>query len=161
MTGYLLYIEVMNRSIRRRQLDRQVELLVSATRSGPSRGWIAAVREALGMSSRQLGRRLQITQQSAAELEQSERTGSITLKNLDRVARAMDAELFYAFVPRRSFDEIVREQAERLANQVVDRVETSMSLEDQATQPDSQRQRKLDLVNEYLRSTPRELWDQS
>ena len=113
------------------------------------------------MSSRQLGRRLQITQQSAAELEQSERTGSITLKNLDRVARAMDAELFYAFVPRRSFDEIVREQAERLANQVVDRVETSMSLEDQATQPDSQRQRKLDLVNEYLRSTPRELWDQS
>ena len=85
----------------------------------------------------------------------------ITLKNLDRVARAMDAEWFYAFVPRRSFDEIVREQAERLANQVVDRVETSMSLEDQATQPDSQRQRKLDLVNEYLRSTPRELWDQS
>lgn len=111
------------------------------------------------MSTRQLGGRLGLTQQAAAKLERSEQTGSISLRNLRRLAEAMDTELFYAFVPRQPFDTVVRDQAERLANKVVQRVEKSMALEDQATEPQAQSQRKLDLVDEYVRTTPRDLWD--
>jgi len=149
----------MNRSLRRHQLDRQVELLRKAARPRPTRGWITAVRQALGMSNRQLGERLGITQQSTAELENAERTGSITLKNLERIAGELDADLFYAFIPHSSFEETVRHQAERLADEVVDRVETSMSLEAQGTPVDAQRHRRIDLIDEYVRTTPRDLWN--
>jgi len=111
------------------------------------------------MSARQIGERLGLTQQSVAELERAEQTGSISVKNLRRVAEAMQCQLVYAFVPHESFESLVRQQAERLAEQLVRRVETSMSLEDQATESEAQRQRKDDLVAELLRTTPRNLWD--
>lgn len=149
----------MNRALRRKQLDRQIEPLSTVTRSRPARGWSTAVRQSLGMSTRQLGDRLGVTQQAAADLERSEQTGSITLKNLARLAEALDSQLYYAFLPRTSFETILGKQAERLADQVVSRVESSMSLEDQSTATESQRQRKADLAAEYVRTTPRDLWD--
>lgn len=111
------------------------------------------------MSTRQLGQRLGITQQSAAELEKAEVADQITLKNLRRLAKAMDAELVYGFVPQKSFEQNVRNQAARRAARVVERVETSMSLEDQATASAAQKQRMADLVEEFVRTTPRDLWD--
>jgi predicted DNA-binding mobile mystery protein A len=149
----------MNRSLRRRQLDRIVRPLAKVMPQLPSRGWIKTVREAIGMSFRQIGQRLALTQQSVAELEHAEQTGSISLKNLTRVAEAMQCRLVYAFVPNESFESLVRHQAERVAAQIVQRVETSMSLEDQATESDSQRQRRADLIAELVRTTPRNLWD--
>jgi predicted DNA-binding mobile mystery protein A len=111
------------------------------------------------MSARQIGQRLGLTQQSVAELEHAEQAGSISLKNLRRVAEAMQCKLVYAFVPNESFEGLVRQQAERVAGEIVQRVETSMSLEDQATESETQRQRKADLIAELVRTTPRNLWD--
>lgn len=150
----------MNRALLRRQLDQLVEPLAKAAPERPPKGWIATVRQALGLSARQLASRLGVTQQGVVELERAERAGSTSLKNLSRVAQAMDCQLVYAFVPNRSFSSLVRRQAERVADQVVRRVETSMSLEDQATGSDAQRQRIADLVAELERTTPRDLWDQ-
>ena len=149
----------MNRMLSRRQLDRVVRPLAKVAPQVPSRGWIKTVREAIGMSFRQIGQRLALTQQSVAELEHGEQTGSISLKNLTRMAEAMQCRLVYAFVPNESFESLVRQQAERVAEQIVQRVETSMSLEDQGTEPSAQRQRKEDLKAELVRTTPRNLWD--
>jgi predicted DNA-binding mobile mystery protein A len=149
----------MNRILRRRQLDRAVRPIAKAVPATPPHGWIAAVRGATGMSTRQLGARLGLSQQAAVRLESAERTGSISLKNLRRVAEAMECHLVYAFVPADSFDALVRRQAERVADRVVERVETSMALEDQATMSDTQGQRRADLVSELIRTTPRDLWD--
>ena len=149
----------MNRAIRRRQLDRIVRPLAKVAPQIPSRGWIKTVREALGMSGRQVGERLALTQQTVAELERAEETGSISLKNLRRLSEAMQCKLVYAFVPNESLESLVRQQAERVADQIVRRVETSMSLEDQATDAEAQRQRKADLIADLVRTTPRNLWD--
>jgi predicted DNA-binding mobile mystery protein A len=111
------------------------------------------------MSTRQLGERLDISQQSAAELEQAERTGSITLKNLERIARAMNAELYYAIVPCESFEKVVEDQAALRAGDVVERVETSMSLEGQGGDNAALKERKRDLIDAYVRASPRDLWD--
>ena len=111
------------------------------------------------MSGRQVGERLALTQQTVAELERAEETGSISLKNLRRLSEAMQCKLVYAFVPNESLESLVRQQAERVADQIVRRVETSMSLEDQATDAEAQRQRKADLIADLVRTTPRNLWD--
>src|SRR5208282_6816206 len=97
----------------------------------PVRGWIKAIREALGMSSAQLAKRLKIKQPTVAAMEQSEMKGTIQLATLRRVAEAMNCTLVYALVPNDSLETIVREQARKAARRQLQAVEHSMLLEDQ------------------------------
>ena len=75
----------------RMRLDERVREIGPASRFAvPVRGWIRAIRDGLGLSSAQLGKRLGITQPSVTALEQSEAKGTIELATLRRVAAAMD-----------------------------------------------------------------------
>jgi len=145
--------------LRRRQLDRQLKNLDQRIPPRPLDGWIRAIRESLGMSIRQLAERLQVSTASAAETERREADATITLKSLSRAAAAMDCRLVYALIPEDSLDAIVRRQAEQVAEQVLSRVETTMALEDQSTDPAARRQQRQELVDELVRTTPRDLWD--
>ena len=60
-----------------RQLDD--ELAAANIPSRPRSGWIAAVRQALGMSKTQLAARMDIVRQSLDNLESNELKGTITL----------------------------------------------------------------------------------
>jgi predicted DNA-binding mobile mystery protein A len=66
----------------------------------PERGWIHAMREASGVSTGELGRRLGTSRQLPLQFEKAETDDSITLKSLRRVGEALDCELVYALVPR-------------------------------------------------------------
>jgi len=66
----------------------------------PERGWIHAMREALGVSTGELGRRLGTSRQLPLQFEKAEADDSITLKSLRRVGEALECELVYALVPR-------------------------------------------------------------
>jgi hypothetical protein len=44
---------------------------------------------------------MRLAQQSVNQLEKNERAGVITLASLRRAAEALDAELFYAIIPRK------------------------------------------------------------
>ncbi len=62
----------------RSQLDGRYKLLGPAKAfTPPVRGWIKAIREALGMSTAQLAKRLNVTQPSVTALEQSDAKGTI------------------------------------------------------------------------------------
>ena len=70
----------------------------------PPKGWIRAIRDAVGMTGGQLASRLGIRPQTVAALEKSEAAGSIQLSTLRRVAEAMDCTLVYAkMVPTSAF----------------------------------------------------------
>src|SRR5450631_3038229 len=100
----------------RAQLDERFRELGPATRyAAPVRGWIKAIREALGMSTAQLAKRLGIKQPSLVALEQSEAKGTIELATLRRVAEALDCTLVYALVPHQPLDAIVRDRARMFA----------------------------------------------
>src|SRR5437660_8273409 len=96
----------------REHLDERLKDFGSVARySPPVRGWIRAIREALGLTTQQVARRLGIKQPSAVALEQSEAKGSIELATLRRVADALGCTLVYAFVPKKSLEETVRARA--------------------------------------------------
>src|ERR1700691_3433186 len=117
----------------RSQLDERFRELGPAKRyTPPVRGWIKALREALGMSTAQLANRLGIRQPSLVALEQSEVKGTIELATLRRAAEALDCTLVYAFVPKRPLEEMVREGARLFSRRLREPVEHSMLLEDQA-----------------------------
>src|ERR1700677_319758 len=89
------------RNLRLKQLDRSLELYqVDRKLPRPSKGWIHTIRQALGVSSGELARRLGTSRQLPLQLEKGEAEDRITLKSLRAVANALDCDLVYAFVPR-------------------------------------------------------------
>jgi len=97
----------------------------------PNKGWIRALRDALGMSSADLARRMGISQQRVPAIERGEQDMTIKLATLMRAANALDCELVYALVPRTSLDAMVKDQARRQATERVRRVTQHSRLEDQ------------------------------
>ena len=99
----------------------------------PPKGWIRAIREALGMSAAALGGQLGVTAGSVTRLEQSEAADRIQLDTLRRTADALGCDLVYLLVPRRPLTTVVRERARKLAHMQITAVEQNMRLENQAT----------------------------
>ncbi len=97
----------------------------------PPRGWVKAVREALGLTTAQLAQRLNVRQPSVVALEQSEEKGTIELATLRRAAEALNCRVVYALVPNKPLDTMVRERARAFLQKRQEAVEHSMLLEDQ------------------------------
>ena len=129
----------MNKELKaviRRGLDQRVNLLNDARRVAekPVRGWLRAVREAVGLTQLEVGQKLSVTKQSYAELETAEERGRITLDSLQRAAGALDCELVYFLVPRpavaETFTELARHHDPAMRH--LEASEHSMALEGQA-----------------------------
>ncbi len=126
----------------------------------PAKGWLRAIRDALGMTSQQLGRRLGIAQPSVVELEQSEARGTITLKTLERAAEALGCRVVYALVPARPLVDIVQERAESVAQKKLASVEHTMRLENQEVRGKRAQQEAARKLIEELMRRPARLWDE-
>jgi predicted DNA-binding mobile mystery protein A len=103
------------------------------TLARPPRGWVRAVREALGMSTAVLAARLGTTAGAVTRLEQSEAADRIRLNTLRGAADALGCDLVYLLIPRRPLTDVVHERAKELAHRQAMAVEQTMRLEDQAT----------------------------
>jgi len=122
-----------DRALARKHLDRRLEQIRPlADHPRPHRGWIRAIRDALGMSSADLAKRMGVAQQTVADLERSEMQDSIKLETLRRAADALDCDVAYSFVPRTSLDEAVRRQAHLKAARILTDVAHHSHLEDQS-----------------------------
>lgn len=117
----------------RRRLDQRLVGLDLGQR--PPRGWVRAIREALGMTTAELGQRMGLTQSRVSQIERSEELGSIRLDTLERAAQALNCQVRYVFVPNEPLEEMVQRQARLRAQAEVDAVAHTMALEDQVTEP--------------------------
>ena len=122
------------RQLRSKQLDRALAPLRSANVPRPPKGWIRAIREALGLSSAELAERMKANRSLIVQQEKAEADDWITLKSLRAFANALDCDLVYAFVPRgATIEQTLTMRARDEAAKTVGRVEHSMALEDQAS----------------------------
>jgi predicted DNA-binding mobile mystery protein A len=123
------------RELRLKQLTAALNTFKGAKRAlRPTRGWIRAIREALGMSQQQVAKAMQVKQQSLIDFETAEAEDRITLKNLRRAAEAMECELIYAIVPKSgTIQQLAEKRARREATRRVLSVEHTMALENQAS----------------------------
>jgi predicted DNA-binding mobile mystery protein A len=124
----------MNREFRQLRLS-QLDRNLNTMRNLPPRpvdGWIASVRQALGLTLDYVGKRLHATRQAVQQLEKAEAQDRITLGALRRAAEAMDCELVYAFVPKAgSFTELAERPTRDRASRDVKSVMHTMMLENQ------------------------------
>jgi predicted DNA-binding mobile mystery protein A len=149
----------MNDAIR--HLDQRfASLRPLANSPRPSKGWLRAIRDALGMTSAQLARRLGVSQPRVVELEQSEVSGKVTLNTLQRAAEALGCRLVYVLVPEKPLAQTVRARAELLAQRQQSDVEHTMRLEDQAVSSKTASRELRERLIEQLLRRPARLWDE-
>lgn len=145
------------RHVARQRLDERLSSFKPEHKfAAPPKGWIRAIRDALGMSASQLGTRIGVKPQSVADLEKSEAHGTIQLKTLRRVAGALDCTLVYALVPNSSLEETLQTRAREIARNRLTRIGHSMDLEAQGLSEDEREAQ----IDQYIRNhlTERELW---
>lgn len=143
----------------RQRLDERLSGLKPKDRfRPPPKGWIRAIRDALGMTGVQLAKRLEVRPQTVEALEKSEASGSIQLSTLRRAAEAMDCTLVYALVPNSSLKNAVHQRARKLAIRDLQRVAHTMRLEAQET-GDAGIEARIDT---YIRDSikDRDLWNE-
>jgi predicted DNA-binding mobile mystery protein A len=123
----------------------------------PERGWIRAIREAVGMTTGQFAKRLGVAQPRVAALERAEANEAVTLKSLRQAAEALDCVLVYALVPKASLEDVVKDRARMVADQQLARTDQTMRLENQGVSRTRMERAREDLAEELLRND-RRLW---
>ena len=154
-------MRAQGRASARKYLDKRLNPLMNAEAfARPPRGWVKAIREALGMTTAQLAKRLGISQPSAVGLEKAEAAKVITLETLERAARALDCTLVYVLVPRKPLETIVRERAREKARERLRTISHSMSLEDQRVHEEDEHEQLERLAQKLLEGPGSALWDE-
>lgn len=147
------------KSLQLQQIARKMRTFPKEQEMPPS-GWINAIRTALGMSLQQLGDKMCITKQSVQNIEKREKDGSVTIKSLREVAKAMDMHLVYGFVPiDGNLDALIDRKAKELATQIVMRTSNTMKLEDQENTKKRIEKAIQERTDSIKNEMPKILWD--
>jgi predicted DNA-binding mobile mystery protein A len=151
-----------DRATARRQLDKRLSLLSDAdSLTRPPYGWIKAIREVLGMTTAQLGKRLGVSQPRVVKIEKAEKDGAITLDSLERAAQALDCRLVYTLVPRKPLDDLVAERAKIIAKKRLETTGHSMKLEAQGIEESDEDEQLKNLMNKIVAQGGSVLWEET
>ena len=150
-----------NKSLQLQQLNnKKTEFAKLGQVATPPTGWIKAIRMSLGMSMQQLGNKLAISKQGVLDIEKREKEGSITIKSLREIAKALDMKLVYGFVPNDgSLDALIEKRAIQLAKEIVLRTSNTMHLEDQGNSKKRIEKAIKERAETIKREMPKILWD--
>jgi len=148
-----------DRKLIREQLDERIGRVKPFVESRRN-GWIKVLREALGMSTKQLGKRVGIDQSRITRLENAETEGDLKLSSLKKIAEGLDMQLVYYFVPKTSLEQMVYDQAKTIARKRLNKVNQTMRLEDQELSDNQKAKALEDLTQKILINEPKDFWDQ-
>lgn len=149
-----------DRATARRKLDKRLLFLrIEGNLTSPPRGWLKAIRESLGMTTSQLGKRLGVVQSRAVAIEQAEAKGALTLNSLEKAAQAMDCRLVYAIVPRKPLEELVADRAHQKAEKSLKMTSHTMALEAQELEEEDQNELLKNLTRKFIEKCGSSLWE--
>ena len=142
------------------QLDRKLKPFYEIKNiEVPERGWVYAIRTALNMTLQQLGYKLKITIQGVKDIEKRELSGSISIKSLKEVAKALDMQFVYGFVSNHnSIEKFIELKAMELAKKMVLNNLNAASENKELSEAEIQREIE-DFASEIKREIPKSLWD--
>lgn len=144
----------------REQLDETLsKFTIFKSIQRPSKGWIRAIRDALGINTRQLGAIIGVSKSRITRIEQDEVGGSVTLKTMRRVADSLDCVFVYGLVPRKTLEDTLKSQASYVAKKRITRVAHTMALEDQALSSKERKKAFDAVVDELVETMPKSLWE--
>lgn len=145
----------------REQLDRKIELLNKLPENIiPIGGWVKSVRSSIGMTLKQLAKKMHVSKQSIGQLEQREQEGAVTINKLREAAEALDMQLVYGFLHNdNSLEKIIEKRAKQIATEIVMKTSHNMKLEDQENSNERLQNAIKNRTNKIVDEMPSYLWD--
>jgi predicted DNA-binding mobile mystery protein A len=125
----------------------------------PKYGWIKVIRTALGMTTTQLARKLNVDRSRIIRIEADEIKTALTMKTLITVADALNCDFVYALVPRKPLCKIIEQQANKIAMLQLDKISHNMFLENQMVTPEKNKKQLKELKTRLLEEMPKNFWD--
>ncbi|MDF1517064.1 MAG: XRE family transcriptional regulator [Lutibacter sp.] len=125
----------------------------------PERGWVFTFRTALNMTLQQLGHKLKISIQGVKDIEKRELSGSISIKSLTEVGKALDMQFVYGFVPKHnSLVNYVELKSRELAEKIVRKNLNATDENSRLTEDELQQEIEV-FTREIQKEIPKSLWD--
>ncbi|MCF7958356.1 MAG: mobile mystery protein A [Phycisphaerae bacterium] len=154
-------MKAKHKNLAREQLDGTLKQFLPLKEIVPPRkGWIRAIRDALGMTGEQLARRSGVNKQRVSRIEQDEKLGNITIKTLRNIADALDCKFVYGFVPNQTLEKMVENQARTIAQKRMSRSDQMMRLEQQELS-ETEKEKVLEkMISEIINDMPKSLWSE-
>lgn len=143
---------------KRRILDQKLSQYSKINFTIPKNGWIKAIREALGMTTAQLGERMNVAASNITILENREMTKTTSLETIERAATAMGCKFVYALIPNASLEEVVQIQAKKSAKALIQEIRHHMKLEKQKVNPEIEKDQINELAEEIITKMDSRLW---
>lgn len=135
-----------------RMIDKNAKLLADV--EFPEKGWIASVRQALGMPAEQVAKRKGVTRNAVYQAERNELEGGVSLKQMEQLATAMGGHFVYAIVPDSRIEDLLYRQALKKAKTLL------REEKDHATwSADDQQDWVEDKAAELLHDFPPHFWE--
>lgn len=151
-------MDYWDKKVVREQLDKKFEVLKGFVGVLPPQGWIKTMREVLGLSSAQLGKKVGIDQSRISRLENAEKNGNLRLSSLQKIAKCLNMKFVYGFVPEDTLESMVRDQAKRIALKRMEMLDNTMRLEKQALSPEDKNKALEDMIDKILIEQPKDFW---
>jgi predicted DNA-binding mobile mystery protein A len=148
-----------DKKLTREQVDEKLNKIRPFAFLTMESGWIKVIREALGMSTKQLGKKVGIDQSRISRLENAEIEGDLKLSSLKKVAEGLNMRLVYFFVPEESLEEMMKNQAKAIAQKRMNNINQTMRLEDQELSEKEKAKALEDLTQRILIDEPKDFWD--
>ncbi|WP_299723422.1 helix-turn-helix domain-containing protein [uncultured Tateyamaria sp.] len=135
-----------------RLLDRAAKQFAEV--EAPRKGWIAGMRQALGMSAEYVAQRKGVSRNAVYQAERSEQEGAVSLKQMEQLASAMGGTFVYAIVPNGRIDDMKYKHARAKAVEMLHHIEdaASWSKDDRHDWID-------DKAAELLHDMPSDFWE--
>ena len=115
------------------------------------------IREALGMTQKQLAKKLKVKQPLIARMEKN--ISSCSLDTITRIANGLECELMGMIVSKEPLEDIIRKRAERAAKKLLDRTFASMAMEKQMPTADAYKYQFRRYVENFISHPGPELWE--
>ncbi|MCK5707455.1 MAG: mobile mystery protein A [Candidatus Aureabacteria bacterium] len=144
----------------RDQVSKKINMYKNLKNSyTPVKGWIRSIRTALGMNTRQLAKRVNVTKQRISVIEKQEIQGSLTINTLRKVADALGCVFVYGFLPDISLEDTVEKQAKLIVKEQMKHISQSMLLENQELSSKEKQKSIEDAIEKLLRNSPESIWE--
>lgn len=150
-----------NKHIRLKQLDQQlIALKNQGAMLAPEKGWVRTIRQALGMTIKQLAIRLGVDPSRVVKIETSEKDGAVTVRTLRTVASKLGCYFAYQFIPETRLEELIKKRARKIAVQSVQKTAYTMDLEAQSVEKQWLEDQITEMTYDVLQKSWKHLWEE-
>ncbi len=118
---------------------------------------IRDIREALGMTQKQLSKRLKISQPLLSRIEES--AESCAIKTLLKIAKGLECEFMGVLVSKDGLESVINKRAEMKAREMLKRTFANMAMEKQAPTDNAYAYQLKKLTEELANNPGPNLWE--